>query len=346
MSRAIVRFLLVSCILAAPVFGAPQQKTASEEKAKDPFAGFFWLSSGSETRGLKYDTGRLANLKVARSDEPQAEIESVVKRPDPNTMLVTRKVYSPGANGERQLVEVVTEELRASAGDKISATRTLSRLDSNGRMMVARKDTQVTAPAGPGEFRTEATIQMANVNRGIAASERIVQVERKKGDDVYEIDRTQSLPNPNGGWGTGERRVSATRVGRDSSATEEEVYGQDANGKLSLKQKVSSKEWKDRRGQEVQDTDTYIADLQGKLTLDTRSNIVQATSADGTTQTTQTVQQKSPINPMEGLRLIEKITQTVRPVDPSRTETDTYVVAPDSNGAMVTVSFTKAVEVK
>jgi hypothetical protein len=339
---------LLCCLPIALAAQTPAGQDAAQrtgEKAADPFAGFYWLSTATETRGLKFEARKLANLKVDSPVLPETEMESEVSRPNADTMRITRRVYESGANRERRVVEMVVEELRASPGGALSATRTISRLDSNGRLRPVRKDSQQTVPAaGAAEYRTEATTETWTVNNAPATTAKLVQVEHKKADGVIEIERTQMLPDAGGRLAAAEKRLSSTTADSSSVRTAEDVYRADPNGGLSLSQKITSREWRDSQGRELQESDSYRTDLQGTPQLDLKSSIVQDTFADGGRRTVQTLQQKNPASPSEGLRLIQRITETVTPVGEGKTQVDTEVAAPDGNKAMVTVSFRRAVE--
>jgi len=335
---------MIHIILALLLAAGMQQ--ARQGRQDDRLAGFHWLQGSGETRGIVYEGRKLTSLMVERADQASVEVETETSRPDANSMRTTRRVFGIGANGERRLVELTVEDIRIAGGERISASRTVSRRDANGRMSLVRKDTQETAPGGPGEFRTQTTIQLANANNRLDPSEQIVQLERKKSDDVCEIDRTQMLPNTNGGWSAAERRMSATRTSEGQTSVTEDVYRQDAAGKLSLNRRISAREWTDAQGRENQQSDTYLSDLHGRLQLDSRSILIQETFADGSRQTSQTMMQISPAHPSEGLRLIEKVIETARPADAKTTEKETEVQAPDANGVLRTISFIRTTVVK
>jgi hypothetical protein len=325
--------------------GAPATGTQTERRqTEDPFSRFQWLTAAGENRGLVLEGRRLKDLKVGFPEQPSTEVETQVTRPDASSMRITRRVYDSGMNQGRQLVETVVEELRSTPGGGLSATRTISRLDTNGVLKPVRKEDQQTVPAGTDSFRTQTVTQMAGASGGLAVVEKIDQVERKKSGGIVEIERSQLLPDANRGWATAERRVSTTRESEDQARTQEEVYRQDANGKFSLSQRSVSREWKDSQGGEHQETEAYLSDLQGNTQLNARSTIVRVTFSDGSQQTTQTLFQRGPASPSAGLGLIEKIVETLRPVDAKATQIDTEVLAPDSNGVLKTISFRRAVE--
>ncbi len=330
--------------LCFQVFAAGVQKpappaskpAAQEQEKKDPFKLFHWLSDSSENQGLVVDSRQLASLTARNVDQPPMEVETEVVRPDAKSMRVTSRVYGVGSSGERTLNEVVVEDLRATAGNGISAVRSISRNDINGRLRVIQKETQDTVPAGPDTFRTQVTVMSSRGDSSMARTEDVVQVEKKKGAAV-EIERTVRRPDVNGSMATTDRRVSVTRETNGELLSQEDIYRPDAYGKLALVQQDTGREWKDPQGRVRQDTDFYVRDLQGKLRLDARSNIVRSTYADGSEQTTQTLQRISPVTPSEGLKLLQKIVETSRPTGPNAKEKEMEVLVPDANGKLQSV---------
>ena len=352
MRRVTMPLFLLTLCLWIPAFGR-QTGTASssnpegqEAQKKDPFSRFHWLTASGETRGLVFEDRKLESLKVDFGNQPTAETETEVTRPDANSMRTTRRIYDRGPNGERQLVEVAVEELHAAAGEKLSATRTVSRRDANGRMQVALKETQETAPAGTDTYQTRVTTMIPGSNAALAKSEELVQVEKKKADGAVEIDRSQLLPDGNGGWATAGRRVGTARKSDDEIIGQEDVYSRDVNGRLALSQRESSREWKDSQGKEYLDKDTYRVAGGGRLELAARSNLVSVTYSDGSTQTTQSLLQRNQAAPSEGMKLAEKILLTRRPADSRTTESELQVQALDPNGNLQTTYYRKDIEKK
>ncbi len=336
-------------IAVADTQGAKAQAAKPEAKGQskeDPLGRFRWLTASGEVRGLVFETRKLESLRVGNEVQEGTEIESEVTRPSTDSMRTTRRVFSRSVNGERQLVQVVVEDVRTTPGNGFSATRTVSQRDVNGNMRTAERETQETVPAGAGTFRTQATLMFPSSGDNLTTAAQIIQTETKKADGSVEIERNRMLPGGGGGWTTAERQTSSTRETNDGSLTQEEVYRQDANGKLSLRQREVAREWVDPQGRTSQDRETYTSSLAGSLELSARSSIVRTTYADGTTETAQTLLQRSPAAPSEGLKLVQKIQETVRATDSKTTERETDVQAPDSNGNLQTIAIRKTVEKK
>ncbi len=335
------------CLLATAAGAqAPATKAAAGAQEKeDPFSHFHWLSAGGENRGLVFESRKLESLKPATENLP-AEVQTEIARPSSNSMRITRRVFDVDANGSRQLVEVVVEDLRTTTGNGVSATRTISRRDANGNLQVALKQTQETTPAGTDTYKTQTTTQASRGGGNLVRSEEITQVEKKAANGAIEIDRTQMMPDLNGRWSTADRRVSSTRDVKGQIVTQADDYKPDLNGKLSLTQRETSREWKDPQGRERQDSDIQTVSPEGNLQLSGRSSIVRVSFPDGSGETTQTLYSKSPVTPSEGLKLLEKIVETSRPADSRTVQKETTVQTPDANGKLQTLGYSKVIENK
>lgn len=341
--------LLFGLVLQIPAVG--QQKPASsapaEQTAKeDPLSRFHWLADSSDTRGIGFETGKLSPVKIDPRQDTSAEIETEIVRPTAGSMRITRHVYDRGAGGERQLVEVVVEDVRVTPGDGLSATRTVSRRDINGRMMLARKETQETVPVGTGAYRTQATTMLERGSGSLVRAEEVVQVEKKKGEGTFEFERSRRTTDVNGGWVTAEQRVGSARMANGETVSQEDFYRQDVNGKLSLDRREVSREWQDTQGTTHKDSDIYRVDSSGGIQLNERMNIMRTSASDGSVQTTQSLYQKSAVSPSEGLKLVQRIVEASRPSDSKTTEKDTEVQVPDGNGRLQTVGQVRVYEKK
>jgi hypothetical protein len=317
--------------------------TKSGGEKKDSLAGFRWLEATGETRGVVLEGHQISSLVADIRNQPLTDVEFEVARPTANSVRTTRRAYDRNANGERVLMEVLVEDVRSSGPDAFNATRTRSERDVNGNMQIVMKQAQETAPAGPGSYRTRTTTMVQGVSGALSPSGEIIQLEKKKADGAVEIERTQQVPSANGGWTPGDRRTSTTRVENGRSLTEDNIYWQDANGKLALTQKEVSREWTDAQGRVVQEKEISLPNPSGRFELNARVAIVRETYADGSQQTTQTRFQKSAVDPSGGMKTVEVIVQTDSPAGPNANERLTVIQFPDANGKLETVGYTKAV---
>jgi len=319
------------------------QPQGEQQKAKLPFR---WLEASGETAGIRVETRTLAKLALSDQYGSASEAEKETVPLGKDGTRTTIKIYDRDLNGNRRLVETVVEEIQNLPGGRTDATRTISRRDADGRLRAIRKDTQETAPAGANSYQTTMTIQLPGPSGSLVRAEQIIQKEQAKTENEIEIDRIHMLRSGSGSWETNDRRVSTTRKANDLFSTDEAVYRYDTNGNYLLDQRLSSREWRDPRGKEQREVSTYRSDLSGRLNLDTRTRISRESLADGTTQTTQALEQQNPAAPSGGLRLVERITEYVRPTGNDRRERELYVQTPDPNGQNQTVYSQRLVEFK
>jgi hypothetical protein len=346
-SKTICAAFLLIFGLQLPLWG--QTKTAASpqaEKKEDPLGRFYWVADSTDTRSLAFGGAMLSTVKMEAVEQNLVDIETEIERQSANSMRITRRVYDRGTLAGRKLVEVVVENVSAGAGGVISATRTVSKLDVNGRMQIARKDSQETVPAGPEEFRTRTSSMVSRGSDALVKVEEIVQIEKKKGEGAFEFSRSRMLADVNGAWTTSEQRTGSVRETTGQVSSQEDVYRQGINGKMTLERRESSREYKDNTGRVVKDVDVYRPDSTGGLQLDSRMNIALAVNPDGSEQTVQSLYQKNAVSPSEGMRLNQVIVKSSRAADSHTTVVDTALQTPDANGRLQTIGQVRTVEKK
>ncbi len=336
--------LFLSMIIAvAAQTGQTGQKEPSSE-ARPP--AFKWLAASGETAGVRLETHKLDTISPTQYGSAAEAEKETVPIGTVGTRTTTR-VFDTDPNGARVLVETVVEEIRNLAGGRTEAVRTVSRRDANGRMPVVGKYTQETTLTGTDSYQTRLTVQLAGSPGGaLVPVEQVVQTERTKSPNETEIDRTQLVLGANATWVTRERRNSATKKSGSQVSTDEAVYSPDANGNLQLSTRIASREWKDSRENEQREITTYRSDLAGRLTLDNRVQLSRENLGGGAQQTTQIVNGANPAAPSEGMRLIQKIIETIQPSGPDAIERSVSMLNHDLNGQTQTVYTLRTVTIK
>jgi hypothetical protein len=201
-------------------------------------------------------------------------------------------------------------------------------------------------PSGTDAYRITKTLLLPGMNSSLVEKAQVQQTEKRNGDKSVEIDRTRFEPGPDGKLNAAERRVSQNVQGKDQTQTEEQVYRYDVNRKISLTQQLKIHEWKDSSGQLRQQSESYAADLNGKLKLDGRSTIVQKPLGNQKQETTEIVEERNTTAPNEGLRLVRKVVENVQPLGANETERRLEVFQPDPNGRMQSIYSQQAIETK
>ncbi len=336
--------LLILALLICVSAGVAQKPDAKQQKPKDPFAGFHWVEAGKQNRGVVFEGRTLTPLTLDARAEVPSDTQTEVTRPDANTMRIVRRTYNRDVNGRTKVVELVTEDVRATANNGFSATRSVSRPDTNGRMLQVEKATQETVAAGADTYRTQSTL--ARGSGALSQTEQVVQIEKKKADGTVEIDKTAYRPNSSGSLAAAERHVSSSRQTANQTSGQEDVYRQDVNGAMALLRREVNRESKDAQGNPRGEIETHLVDSTGRLQLNGRAVIASTTYADGSQQVTQTTSQVNPAAPGRGLQVSEKVVQTMRPAGANATETEIQVQKPDVNGALQTIAVQHITEKK
>jgi hypothetical protein len=320
--------LLVLFGSAAMVLGMQAPKSSGKSRE------FRWLDASGNTEGINYSTHQLQPLSLQTYDGPPMEIEREETRLNSQTTRITSRKFNNSVNGERRLVETIVEEIKQAPSGDVSAVRTTSRLDINGRLNVAQKEAQEIAASGNDTYRITKTVLLPGISGVLVEREQVQQIEKRKGDSFVEIDRTRYAPGIDGRWNALDRRVSQSRLGKEQIQTDEQVYQYDVERKLSLTQQVKVSEWKDASGQKRLQSEIYGMGLDGKLRIERRSSMVQRNLGGQRQETTEIVEEPNRAAPSEELRLVRKFIERNEPVGPNRTERKLDVFQPDLNGGM------------
>ncbi len=321
------------------------QPAMSFQQPTEEAAPFQWLATTGETSGVKFPTHRLRSLSLQNESGLPVEVEQEAVKVDEQTMRITRRAFTASVNGERQLTETVVEEIRKLPGDRVHAVRTTSRKDINGRFSPVQKEVQEVTPSGADLCQIKHTLLLPGASGALVEREQIQQTERKTGDKAIEIDRIRYVPGINGNWNAAERRMSQNTLGEDRTRTEEQVYQYDVNNKLSLSRQIQATEWKDAAGRHLK-LESFARSLDGKMQLDSRLTVLQTPQRDGRQATTETLEKPSPTAPGEGPKVVRKIVENLRILNPNETERQMDVLEPDLNGGMRSLYYQQSVEVK
>lgn len=340
MDRRLIMIWLVlfcSCVIA---FGAQAAKSTDDQSE------FRWLETSSDTAGVKYQTRRLQTLSPKTYSGPPIQVEREETRIDSNTTRIVSRTFNTSANGQRILTETAVEEITKRGDGEVSAVRTTSQRDLNGRMHVVSKETQEVLSAGPDTYRISKTVLLPGINNALEEKERTQQVEKRKGESLVEIDRTRYEVGADGKWTAIDRRLSQNRMGKEQVQTDEQVYQRDVSGQLSLSQQVKTSEWRDEAGQMRLQSETFGRKLDGKFQLDSRVTLIQKNLGNRGSETTERIEARNPASPGEGLRLVQSAVEKSQPLGSDQTQKSLEILKPDLNGRMGVIHQQKMVEKK
>ena len=303
-----------------------------------------------------YNTAGITDFQwsVVRKKEGDAEVvtriiqtlsgEALVQEEEKSIKVdaqTTRIIRTPSTfrhDGERVIIEVVEEEHRTLPGGEEHVSRTVSTPDLNGHFSVIRQEDQTTILTNIGVQETNTTVFLPDINGGFQPAEQIEQTEREKGPGTVETERISKIRDGNGNWVPSERRIVLSREANGQSRTEEEqIYGSDSTGPLSLSEQVYRTYSRDSEGNEQWTIDTHGKNIDGRLHLNQRVTIVHESLSGGRERTVQEVEQRNPVAPGEDLRVVERTVTTSRPVGNGESELEVEVKALGGSGQLETI---------
>ena len=287
--------------------------------------------TGTLSQGMKHAAHQLQRQPFPRGMEHdlQAHVEEETIRVNPQTKVVTRISRDDGF-GSRRLVSVTEETRTVKKDGQEEAVRTISRPDANGRLQVEEKQTQRVVSREDNEFEVQTVVSMPGPDRRLQPVEQFVQTERRLADGTVELDLTSYVVDSNRQWQPVKRHTAVTQAVGGESRTEEEVYQADLNRRLSLTDRITSREWPAENGTMRRTIETRSVNPQGKLQLAERVNTVQTTDPDGSVKIVQ--DQELRHQGSGRMQVFERIVSSSTPGDEGSTEL--RVEIPDYNGRL------------
>ena len=281
--------------------------------------------------GMRYSAHQLKRLQPF----PLAtSLEEETIRVNPQTTRTVTRTYDHRF-GSRQLVSVTEETRTVKEDGQEEAVRTISNPDANGKLQIQVEETQRVVSKGDNEFEVQNVVSMAEANRGLQPVEQFVQTELRQADGTVEIDRIYYVLDSDRQWQPLERRTAITRAVGGESRTEEEVCREDINRRLSLTDRITSREWQAEDGSMRRTIETRSVNPQGRLQLAERVNAVQSTGPDGHSEIVQDVEVR---NQGSGrMQPSERIVSSFTPEGEAGGSTEIRVEAPGSSGRLTLV---------
>ncbi len=349
-------FLLILLSLPATLTASPLQSEQeekekkeeaqeTEEKQEEEEKKFAVLGGGLNNRdplndrnpleGMRYAAHQLQRLQPFPREmehDLQAYVEEETIQVNPQTTRVVTRIYHDDGFGSRRLVSVTEETRTVKKDGQEEAVRTISRPDANGRLQVEEKQTQRVVSREDNEFEVQTVVSMPGADRRLHPVEQFVQTERRQADGTVELDLTSYVVDSNGRWQPVKRHTAVTRAVGGESRTEEEVYQADLNRRLSLTDRITSREWQTENGPLRRTTETRSVNPQGKLQLAERVTTVRTTDPDGSLKTVQDLELRHVGSGR--MQLFERIVSSSTPGDETGGSTELRVETPDNNGRL------------
>ncbi len=276
---------------------------------------------------------------------PYQDIEKETVQVDAATVRTITRTFTRDADGAKQLVEVVEEEKHTAGGDS-TVVRSTSDPDVNGNLQVIRRQTEQTTKTSPNVEVIKTTVQLPDVNGGLAAAVKVEEHRERSSDGgangAVESQKTTLLPDGAGNWQVGEIRRTTIAQEGDHRTIDERVSLPDSEGKIGEVSRTITNEASTGPGEQRNTVETYSISLpgavaDGRLHLVERDITAQQTSATGQQVTRQQVEQAKPGDPGSGLQVTTVTIDTVRP-GASGVQATRTIQARDANGSFPVIS--------
>ncbi|MGB6249051.1 MAG: hypothetical protein WBF54_08055, partial [Terriglobales bacterium] len=277
---------------------------------------------------------------------PYQDIEKETVQVDADTVRTITRTFTRDADGAKQLVEVVEEEKHTAGGDS-TVVRSTSDPDVNGNLQVIRRQTEQTTKTSPNVEVIKTTVQLPDVNGGLAAAVKVEEHRERSSDGgangAVESQKTTLLPDGAGNWQVGEIRRTTIAQEGDHRTIDERVSLPDSEGKIGEVSRTITNEASTGPGEQRNTVETYSISLpgavaDGRLHLVERDITAQQTSATGQQVTRQQVEQAKPGDPGSGLQVTTVTIDTVRP-GASGVQATRTIQARDANGSFPVISM-------
>ena len=256
---------------------------------------------------------------------------------NPNAATIVTRQYSRGADGNRQLFEVIEEQRSTAPGGRETGVRTTWQPDLNGRLQVVEREVRETVAASDDTRQTTSTVsrQVANGFQPVLRSQ---QIEWRKGD-VAAQQTTVLVPDSNGNFVPLSRSESTTTKTASGQTKDECLYRE--NGlvnHLTVVQRDVTTESTDPHGSHST-AQTYSVFVPGaapepeSLVLVQQISSSRQSRSDGSSQAKQQVEVIDSGNPSSGLQLVISASGTSQLTGNEQMKRQIVVHSSDENGA-------------
>jgi len=297
--------------------------------------------SHAKSGNRNVDKQRVEVLGPNGGYQPASETETETVRVDATTTRTVVRSYSWDGNGQRKLAQVTEEEVRSTASGDAQTVRTTSASDANGSLRVVQRETADTRKTSPDVQETKTTVYLADGNGGFTTSRQTQELQKRSADSRLQEKKTTLLPDGNGNWKVGEVKEKTIQEDGKNRTTEERVSRPDLDGRLSEFSRTVDEETESSTGEKSKTSDTYSTEVpglagDGRLHLKQRVTTVQKKNSDGET-TEQQVELPNPGNASDGRQVRAKTKYIVR-YGASGTQQTKTVQVRDGNGNLNVVS--------
>jgi len=299
-----------------------------------------WVETRRESGG---GVVRTETVETPDSDgrlTPSAETIIETSRKAPNVVHTKRNVFGYFASDQRSLLETSESDQEISSDGSSRIVESSWNPDSNGHLMLTSRQIQQTKAVTADVKQTDTAVFRPGTDNALQESERIQQMERQVGPDVSRTDTTRSVRDVNARFQRIEERTLEVRTTGLQRVEEETVHRLDADGKLSLSERNTTRR-STTNGQDQSVTETFSRDIGGLIRTDNRLELNQRVrktttiAADGSGQTIEEVEARNGVSPNDPIRMIRRTVETIRRVGAERWQTERQVFVLDVNGRWI-----------
>lgn len=273
--------------------------------------------------------------------------ETETTRLNANTTRTTTKIYGQDSEGNRRLIAVRQTDKTDLGHGKSREVSNYSERDQNDQFDVTRRTVSETVPTGPDSATTNVSVftPAGEASGHLALSQKIHEVTHKSKQGERTVS-TLSRPDGNGGWAATRKTETTVQKHADGTKTQEKsLYLTDADGNVSLTQRVVTRDWKAKDGKEHKVVSTYVTPpgatmtaQGGGLELMQRDSSVTTVRKDGTVETRQQTAQRSLVSPSEGLKISGAVVDVATPTKSGAMRTRQTVYQENGNGNLQQVT--------
>lgn len=335
----------------APKKGAPAQKpqkpSTTTSVGGGTAAGQAPVTSTVTKTAAGAEVQQVSVPGVSGGARTLVDQQTETTRLNAHTTRTTTKIYGQDTDGNRRLIAVRQTDKTDLGGGKSREVTNYSERDQNDQFGVTRRTVSETVPTGPHSETTNVSVftPAGEASGQMALSQKIHEVTHKRKDGERTVS-TLSRPDGNGSWAPTRKTETTVQKHADGTKTEEKnLYLTDANGTISLSQRVVTRDWKAKDGKEHKTVSTYVTPpgatmtaRGGGLELMQRVSTVKTVKKDGTIETRQQTAQRSLVAPSEGLKISGAVVDVASPTKSGTMRTQRTVYGENGNGQLQQVT--------
>ena len=297
------------------------------------------VASHTETGERKNDSTSVQRVGPDGRYIPYSDTEKETVRVNETTVRQIERTFGTDADGQRTLIQERQEETSNLPGGEQKVTRTLSNPDGDGKLQVVQRELEDSRQIGPGVRVTNSTLFTPDIEGRFSPAIRSEKRETTGNDGTIESRKSTLLKDGTGQWKLSEVRESTSKPeSGDARTKEERVLRPDPEGKLSLIERIVSKESQGSEGAKHETVEKYSTDVPGVagdngLQLVQRETTVQRSSA-GAQSTVRQVETAHPGSVGGGLGLTEETIDIVRPNASGTANQSLTILTTDSDGRL------------